>query len=105
MRHQQGLPFEIFSPLSASDRPAMGLLAQQRVWVVGEHGDKPIGRRLRRTLAQATRDGAMLGYILTNCPRQVAAKRGAQRDRKRWTLETACQPGEAYVHAASNPLG
>jgi hypothetical protein len=33
--------------------------------------------------------------------RQAAAKRVARCSRKRWPLETACQPRAAYVHAAS----
>jgi hypothetical protein len=55
-------------------------------------------------LEPAPRAGATLVYILPKVPRQGSAKWGAQRYGKRWTVETACQHGAAYVHAARNPF-
>lgn len=80
-------------------------MAQQRVRVVDAHGDMPIFRRLRIKLHEATRDGATIIHILTNVPRQVSAKRVAALYRKRWTLETAFQHLEAYLHSEINTLG
>ena len=80
-------------------------MAQQRVWVVDGQGTTHICRRLRLTLNEATRDGATILHILTNLPRQVAAKGGADLSRKRWTLETACKHLEAYFHSEINTLG
>jgi IS4 transposase len=91
LRQHQGLPLEILSPLQSYDRPPTGHSAQQRVCVVDEHGTKHILRRLRLTLAHATRDGATLLHMLTNLPRQISAKRVAQLYRNRWTLETVFQ--------------
>jgi len=54
---------------------------------VDAQGTPHVFRRLRIKLKQATRDGATRLYILTNLPRQVAAKRVADLYRKRWTLE------------------
>jgi hypothetical protein len=65
-------------------------VAQQRVCVVDQHGNKPIFRRLRLQLHQATRDGATIIHILTNVPRRVSAERVAALYRRRWTLEM-CQ--------------
>jgi hypothetical protein len=91
LRQHQGLPLEILSPLQSYDRTPTGHMAQHRVCVVDEHGTKHIGRRLRLTLAHATRDGATLRHMLTNLPRQISAKRVAQLYRNRWTLETVFQ--------------
>ena len=105
IREHQGWPFEILNPLHAYDRTPTGHIAQQRVGVVDEHGAKHVLRRLRLQLDHATRDGATLLHILTNFPRQVSAKRVAQLYRNRWTLETAFQHLEAYVHSEINTLG
>jgi IS4 transposase len=44
--------------------------------------------------------------MLTNLPRGAAsAYEVAARSRKRWTLETAFQPLEAYLHSEINTLG
>lgn len=104
-REHQGFPFAIVTPLRSSGRTPTGQVAQQRVWVVEAHGHKPIFRRLRSKLHEATRDGATLIHILTHVPRQVAAQQVAARSRKRWTLETAFTHLEAYFHAAINTLG
>jgi hypothetical protein len=104
-REHQGLPFEIFSPLQAWGRPPTGEVAQQRVRGMDAEGNWPAFRRRRIKRKHATRDGAKLLYILTNFPRHVSAKRVADLSRKRWTLETAFQHLEAYVHSAMNPLG
>ena len=104
-REHQGLPLEMLSPLRPCGRTPTGQIAQQRVCVVDTQGHKHICRRLRITLNEATRDGATLLYILTNLPRQISAKRVAALYRKRWTLETAFQPLEAYFHSEINTLG
>ena len=63
-------------------------------------------RRIRVKLDQAPRDGDRVLYILTNLPRRKAsAKRVARLYRKRWTLETAFQPLEAYFHSEIHTLG
>lgn len=80
-------------------------MAQQRVKVVDEHGQGHVFRRVRITLKQATRDGATIVHMLTNVPRRVSGQRVADLDRKRWTLETAFQHLEAYVHSAIKTLG
>jgi len=105
IRQHQGLPFEILSPLQSYDRTPTGHIAQQRVCVVDEHGAKHVLRRLRLKLDHATRDGATLLHILTNLPRQIAAKQVAQLYRNRWTLEPVFQHLEAYFHSEINTLG
>jgi IS4 transposase len=105
IRQHQALPFEIVNALHSYDRTPTGHIAQQRVYVVDEHGTKHVLRRLRLKLDHATRDGATLIHILTNLPRQVAAPQVAQLYRNRWTLETAFQHLEAYFHSEINPLG
>jgi hypothetical protein len=105
IREHQGLPFEILSPLRSCGRTPTGQLAQQRVCVVDEQGQRHVLRRLRITLDHATRDGATLLYILTNVPRQVSTKRVAQLYHKRWNVETAFKHIEAYFHSEINTLG
>ena len=104
-RQHQGLPFEILGPLRSCGRTPTGQVAQQRVCVVDGQGTKHIFRRLRLKLNEATRDGATILHILTNLPRQVAAKGVADLYRKRWTLETAFKHLEAYFHSEINTLG
>ena len=105
IREHQGLPFEMVTLLRPCGRIPTGQLAQQRVCVVDEHGDKHVFRRLRITLNEPTRDGATILYILTNLPLQVSAKRVAQLYQNRWTLETAFQHLEGYFHSEINTLG
>src|SRR5712691_5129307 len=78
LRARQGLPWEMGSPRRSCARTPTGQLAQQRVCVVDEQGHKHLFRRLQITLAQATRDGDMFLYILTNLPCQVSAQHVAQ---------------------------
>jgi hypothetical protein len=104
-RQHQGLPFEILGPLRSCGRTPTGQVAQQCVCVVDGQGTKPIFRRLRLKLHEATRDGATMIHILTNLPHQVAAQEVADLYRKRWTLETAFKHLEAYFHSEINTLG
>ncbi len=101
-REHQGLPCEIVTPLRSYGRTPTGQVAQQRVCVVDAHGHKPIFRRLRITLNEATRDGATMIHIVTNVPRQVSAQQVADLSRNRWTLATAFKHLQAYCHAAIN---
>jgi IS4 transposase len=104
-REHRGLPCEILSPLRSFGRTPTGQIAQQRVCVTDDQGQKHVFRRLRLKLHAATRDGATLLHLLTNLPRQVLAQRVADLYRKRWTLETAFQHLEAYFHSEINTLG
>jgi hypothetical protein len=104
-REHLGLKFEIVEARRKGGCTETGSVAQQRVKVVDEQGQTHIFRRVRLKLKQATRDGATLIHILTNVPRQGSAKRVAELYRKRWTLETAFQPLEAYFHSEINTLG
>ena len=101
-RAHQGWPCEILPPLRSYGHTPTGQVAQQRVCVVDTHGHKPIFRRLRLKLNEATRDGATILHILTNVPRQVSAQQVADLYRKRWTLETAFKHLEAYFHSEIN---
>jgi IS4 transposase len=105
-RQHEGLPFEILSPLRAAGRVETGQIAEQRVRVVDAQGKAHVFRRLRIKLDEATRDGARLLYILTNLPhKKVSTTRVARLYRQRWTLETAFQHLEAYLHSEINTLG
>ena len=105
-RQHEGLPFEVVNTLRSVGRIETGHVAEQRVQVWDAQGDVHLFRRIRVKLDQATRDGDRVLYILTKLPlRKASAKRVARLYRKRWTLETACQHLEAYVHSAINTLG
>lgn len=105
-RQPEGLPLEVVTTLRPVGRIETGQVAEQRVQVRDAQGETHLFRRSRVKLDQATRDGDRVLSLLTNVPlRQTSAKRVARLYRKRWTLETAFQPLEAYFHAAINPLG
>jgi IS4 transposase len=104
-RQHEGLPYEIVSPLRPAGRVETGQIAEQRVRVIDAQGEAHVFRRLRIKLQEATRDGDRRLYILTNVPsRKVSTKRVARLYRKRWTLETAFQHLEAYLHSEINTL-
>jgi IS4 transposase len=104
-RQHEGLPYEIVSPLRPAGRVETGHMAEQRVRVSDAHGQAHVFRRLRLKWHEATRDGARRLYLLTNLPsRKVSTKRVARLYRKRWTLETAFQHLEAYLHSEITTL-
>jgi Transposase DDE domain len=105
-RQHAGLPFEPVNVLRSVGRIETGQVAEQRVQVRDAQGGTHLFRRIRVQLAQATREGDRVLYILTNLPlRKASAKRVARVYRKRWTLETAFQHLEAYFHSEINTLG
>ncbi len=105
-REHQGLAWEAVSSLLPAGRTETGELAEQRIRVVDAEGEEHIFRRIRVKLKQPTRDGDTIIYILTNLPRSVAkAKKIAELYRRRWTIETAFQEVEAYLHSEINTLG
>jgi hypothetical protein len=99
-RQHAGLPFEVSTTLRPGGRIETGQVAEQRVQVGEAQGHAHLLRRIRGQREQATRDGARVLYILPKLPlHKASATRGARVSRKRWTLETAVQPLEAYCHA------
>jgi hypothetical protein len=92
--------------LRAVGRMETGHVAAQRVQGRAAQGGTPLWRRIQVQLEPATRDGDRGLDILTNGPlRTASATRVARLERKRWTLETACQHLEADVHADIQTLG
>jgi hypothetical protein len=105
-RQHAGLPCEVITTLRPVGRIETGQVAAPRVQVWDAQGQAHLCRRLRVKPDQATRAGERVLYRLTNLPlRQASATRVARFYRKRWTLETAFQPLEAYFHAEINTLG
>lgn len=102
----EGLPYECLSTWRSAGRIETGQVAEQRIRVWDAHGIAHGFRRLRVKLDHPTRDGDSLLYIVTNLPRpMVSTKRVARFYRKRWTLETALQHLEGYLHSEINTLG
>jgi hypothetical protein len=100
-RQHAGLPCEGITTLRPVGRIETGQVAEQRVQGWDAQGQAHLCRRIRVKLDQATRDGDRVLSMLTNLPlRKASATRVARLYRKRWTLETAFQPLEAYCHAA-----
>ena len=104
-RAHLGLRVEIVEALRECGHAETGRVAHQQVKVVDAHGQAHVFRRVRIKLKHPTRDGATIIHILTNLPRQVSDTRVAELYRKRWTLETAFQQLEAYLHSEINTLG
>jgi hypothetical protein len=79
IRPPEGLPLEPVNVLRSVGRIETGQMAEQRVQGRDAQGDLHLLRRIRVQLAQATRDGDRVLYILTQVPlRQASAKRGAR---------------------------
>jgi hypothetical protein len=98
IRQHEGLPFAPVNILRSVDRIETGHVAEQRVQVQDAQGTAHLFRRIRVQLAQPTRDGARVRYILTTLLlRKASAKRVARLYRKRWTLEM-CQPQYGHPH-------
>ena len=106
IRQHEGLPFEIVNVLRSVGRIETGHVAEQRVQGRDAQGSPHLFRRIQVKLDQPPRDGDRGLSSLTNLPlRKASAKRVARFYRKRWTLETAFQPLEAYFHSEINTLG
>jgi len=105
-RQHEGRPLETAHVLRSVGRIETGHVAEQRGQGRDAQGGTHLVRRIRVKLDQATRDGDRVLYLLTNLPlRKASAKRVARFYRKRWTLETAFQPLEAYFHSEIQTLG
>ncbi len=105
-REHQKLSREVLSTFGPARRIETGKVAEQWVCVRDQAGNAHSVRRIRLELDEPTRDGEHVIYILTNLPRpEVSAKTVARLYRKRWTIETAFQELEGYLHSEINTLG
>ena len=105
IREHQGLSWKASSPMRSAGRVSTGKLAEQRIRLIDAQGEEKLFRRIRLKLDQATRDGEKVIHILTNLPKTIRAKTVAEIYRKRWTIETAFQEIEGYLHSEINTLG
>ena len=105
IREHQGLPWKASGPMRSAGRVSTGKLAEQRIRLTDAQGKEKPFRRIRLKLDQATRDGEQVIHIVTNLPNTIQAKTVAEIYRKRWTIETAFQEIEGYLHSEINTLG
>lgn len=105
-RQHKGLAFSECSPWREVGDTETGMVYEQGIEIVDDEGKARSYRRIKVRLKQATRDGEIELFILTNLPESVAdAKRIAEMYRKRWRIETAFQELEAHLHSEINTLG
>jgi hypothetical protein len=78
---------ELLGQRQARGRCATGQVYEQSLRLRDAAGRVLVVRRLSVTLDQPTRDGDTELHLLTNLPAEVAAARGAELYRKRWTIE------------------
>lgn len=80
-------------------------LAERKVQIWDDAGHTLILRQVRISLAEPTRDGATVLYLLTNLPRRVRAGQIAARYLKRWTVETVFEILTTHLRCEINTLG
>lgn len=105
-RQHKGLPWKAVGEEQFVGRSETGAIYEQWVEVSDSEGKVRRYRRIRIVLKKATRDGDKVLYLLTNLSKTSAhAKLIAELYRKRWSIETAFQELEAYLHSEINSLG
>lgn len=105
-RQHQGLSFEAKGKERRIGQSDTGLIYEQRIGVIDGEGRIHPFRRIRIVLKKATRDGDKELFILTNLAASTAtAIKVAGLYRRRWTIETAFQELESYLHSEINSLG
>jgi hypothetical protein len=88
LRPQGNVQGTLLGQRKSKGRWDTGWVAEQRLRLRGEQGPVREVRRLTAVLGQPTRDGATEIPMRTNLPaKTVPAVRGAEVDRKRWTIE------------------
>lgn len=105
-RQHQGLPFETKGRERRIGQSETGLVYEQKIEVTDVEGQTHLFRRIRIVLKKDTRDGDKELFILTNLAASTAtAIKVARLYRRRWTIETAFQELESYLHSEINSLG
>ena len=105
-REHQRLAWKALSSSRYMGQTATGKVSEQWIEIVDDQGKTRKYRRISVELETPTRDGETRLFILTNLPKSAAnAKLIADLYRKRWTIETAFQEIEGYLHSEINTLG
>ena len=89
VREHEQTPFKPLEPMQEKGTTETGLVAEQRIQVIGPDGQAVVWRRIRVLLHQPTRDGDEQVYIWTHLPTSVTAETVARLYLKRWRIETA----------------
>lgn len=100
-------PTEV-SKLRRIGRIETGILYEQAVSLVEQHGERQITHLLRRIelhLDDPTEDGERVIRLLTNVPKRIAAKVLARLYRRRWRVENLFQRLESVLHSEVRTLG
>ncbi len=106
IREHKKYPWQPLGKEKYIGKTATGKVYEQRILVVDETGKQYTFRRIRVRLKEATRDGDMNIFIITNLSKGTAhAKIIAELYRGRWTIETAFQHLADYLNSEINTLG
>jgi hypothetical protein len=96
-QHGGSLRWELEGRRHKVGRIETGMVYEQWVRLLPEHGEPWLVRRITVKLDQPTRDGDAEIHILSNLPQSVSACKIAELYRKRWTIETAFQELESTL--------
>jgi IS4 transposase len=105
-QHASTLHWEFVGKRRACGRIDTGKVFEQTIRATNDAGGVLILRRVTVLLDHPTRDAETELHLLTNVPvKEARAKVIADRDRRRWTIETAFQELEATLQGEVNTLG
>jgi hypothetical protein len=105
-QHQSNPAWEALTRWKQAGRTEKGeALAERQVRIWDDAGHALILRQIRISLAQPTRDGEEVIYLLTNLPRRIRAAQVAALYLKRWTVETVFQILTTHLRCEINTLG
>jgi Transposase DDE domain len=96
-QHAATLRWEPHGRRTSLGRVETGVLFEQPVLLLPEHGEPWQARRITVELDASTRDGDREIHVLTNLPNSIDGRQVAELYRRRWTLETAFQELEATL--------
>jgi hypothetical protein len=103
-QHGGSLRYELEGPKSPAGRLETGVVYEQSLRLVHDHGVSWLVRRITVELDRPTRDGDAEIHVLTNLPASVDAGQIAELYRRRWTIEGAFQELEATLQGELETL-
>jgi hypothetical protein len=103
-QHGGSLRYELEGQRAQAGRMETGVVYEQSLRLLYDHGVSWLVRRITVELDRPTRDGDAEIHVLTNLPASVDACQIAELYRRRWTIEGAFQELEATLHGELQTL-
>jgi IS4 transposase len=105
IRQHGNLPFTLQGRRRRVGKTETGIVYEQAMEVVDEHGKAHVFRRITVKLNEPTRDGDAEIHVVSNLPKRVGALRIAKLYRDRWQIETAFQEMAENLEGEIQTLG